>query len=74
MVWFTCPYKTRRIGHRKAMDLLLPILLLISGIAISIYGWKIDFPLLKFFPIVGVFLGGTQLQYWLSSPTRGRIG
>ncbi|MEI3611464.1 DUF2306 domain-containing protein [Pseudogracilibacillus sp. SO30301A] len=72
-VWYglrVLRYKTRRIAHRKVIDLLLPILLLVSGIAISIYGWKIDFPLLKFFPIVGVFLGGAQLQYWLSAPTR----
>jgi len=63
-------YKRRRNTHKHVIDLFFPILLLTFGIAISIYGWKIDFPLLKFFPIIGVFLGGIQLQYWLSAPTR----
>ncbi|PAV29349.1 hypothetical protein CIL05_10770 [Virgibacillus profundi] len=26
--------------------------------------------MLQYFPIVGVFLGGIQLHYWRSSPTR----
>lgn len=72
-VWYglrVLHFKKRKTAHKKVIDLLMPILLLFSGIAISIYGWKIDFPLLKFFPIVGIFLGGAQLQYWLSAPTR----
>src|SRR5690625_4226344 len=62
--------KRRKSLHRHLIDLLFPTLLLTSGIAISIYGWIIGFPLLRYFPIVGVFLGGIQLQYWLSSPVR----
>ena len=72
-VWYglrVLRYKKRSVAYRRPIDLLLPILLFISGIAISVYGWIIDFPLLKFFPIVGVFLGGAQLQYWLSVPTK----
>ncbi|WP_277680172.1 DUF2306 domain-containing protein [Gracilibacillus dipsosauri] len=72
-VWYglrVLRYKRRRNTHKHVIDLFFPILLLTFGIAISIYGWMIDFPLLKFFPIIGVFLGGIQLQYWLSAPTR----
>ena len=63
-------HKRRTSPHRNKIDLFFPTLLLTSGIAISIYGWLIDFSLLKYFPIVGIFLGGIQLQYWLSSPVR----
>ncbi|HLR51437.1 MAG TPA: DUF2306 domain-containing protein [Candidatus Avamphibacillus sp.] len=63
-------YKKRKKPNRELSNLLFPILLLGSGIAISIYGWTIDFPLLQYFPIVGIFLGAIQLQYWLSSPKR----
>ena len=63
-------FKHRISSHRKPIDLSFPILLLISSIAISAYGWALDFPLLQYFPIVGLFLGGTQLQYWLSKPKR----
>lgn len=39
-----------------------------------IYGWMIDFPLLTYFPLTGIFLGATQIQYWLSSPETDHIG
>lgn len=63
-------YKKRKVPNREFSNLLFPVLLLGSGIAISIYGWVIDFPLLQYFPVVGIFLGAIQLQYWLSSPKR----
>ena len=63
-------YKNRTSPHRHTIDLLFPTLLLTSGIAITIYGWVIGFPLLQYFPIVGIFLGSIQLHYWLSSPKR----
>jgi uncharacterized membrane protein len=61
-------FKRRRTSHRSFVDLLFPALLLISSIGIMIYGWAIDFPLLQYFPIVGLFLGSTQLHYWISIP------
>jgi len=61
-------YKRRTSPHRRAADLLFPSLLLVSGIGISIYGTIQHFPLLQYFPIIGVFLGGTQLLYWLRVP------
>src|SRR5699024_10994937 len=63
-------YKKRKAPNRQFINLFFPILLLGSGIAMSIYGWMIDFPLLAYFPIVGIFLGASQLQYWFSSPNR----
>lgn len=61
-------FKRRKALHREPMDLFFAILLLISSIGIVVYGWTISFPLLQYFPIVGLFLGGTQLYYWLSKP------
>src|SRR5699024_11571001 len=63
-------YKKRNELNRELSNLSFHILLLGSGIAIIIYGWTIDFPLLQYFPIVSIFLGAIQLQYWLSSPKR----
>jgi uncharacterized membrane protein len=63
-------YKNRKKKHTQILDLAYPILLLISGIAISIYGFIHEISLLSWFPIVGVFLGITQLSYWLQKPNR----
>lgn len=56
--------------HRNIWDLSFPLLLLISSICISIYGFIIDFPLLSWFPLLGIFLSATQLQYWLQKPKK----
>jgi uncharacterized membrane protein len=61
-------YKRRQQRHRGVMDLFFPSLLLAAGIGISIYGWVIAFPLLQYFPLLGLFLGGSQLVYWLTTP------
>jgi uncharacterized membrane protein len=61
-------HKRRKELHRKVIDLLFPTLLFVSGIGISVYGWIIGFPLLQYFPLLGLFLGGTQLLYWLTVP------
>ncbi|GIQ70504.1 DUF2306 domain-containing protein [Xylanibacillus composti] len=61
-------YKRRKAGHRNPVDLLFPSLLFGAGIGISIYGFAIDFPLLQYFPLLGLFLGGSQLLYWLKAP------
>ncbi|MFD1706575.1 DUF2306 domain-containing protein [Siminovitchia sediminis] len=61
-------YKRRKAVHRQFADLLFPGLLLIMGVGISVYGWFIDFPLLQYFPILAIFLGGSQLIYWLKIP------
>ncbi|MGI6125513.1 MAG: DUF2306 domain-containing protein [Planifilum sp.] len=63
-------YKRRTVPHRHAADLLFPALLIISGIGICLYGWSIGFPLLQYFPFLGLFLGSAQLLYWLTAPKR----
>ncbi|WP_426450741.1 DUF2306 domain-containing protein [Paenibacillus sp. S-38] len=60
--------KSRRAPHRGAFDLGFSLLLLLSGIAISIYGFSIGFPLLQYFPLIGILLGAQQLYYWVSVP------
>ncbi|USG63947.1 DUF2306 domain-containing protein [Brevibacillus ruminantium] len=61
-------FKKRAASHRKLWDLLFPGLLFLSSLVISGYGYAISFPLLTWFPLVGIFLGGTQLRYWLRPP------
>lgn len=63
-------FKKRVAAHRQLADLFVSALLLISGVAISAYGFLIDFPLLSYFPFIGIFLGATQLAYWLRPPNR----
>ncbi len=61
-------FKRRQEKHRNVWDLMFPILLLLSGAGISIYGFTIAFPLLQYFPLLGIFLGVTHLLYWLKAP------
>lgn len=61
-------FKRRTEQHHMIVDYVFPVLLLVSGIGISVYGFVIDFALLKYFPILGVFLGSTHLIYWLNRP------
>ncbi|MBP1153915.1 MULTISPECIES: DUF2306 domain-containing protein [unclassified Paenibacillus] len=61
-------FKRRADAHRHPLEIALPALLLLSGIGISAYGFYLGFPLLAYFPIVGIFLGSTQLAYWLRRP------
>ncbi len=61
-------HKRRTSMHRNVIDLLFPAVLFVSGIGISAYGWVIGFPLLQYFPLLGLFLGGTQFMYWIKVP------
>lgn len=61
-------FKRRQERHRNVWDLLFPILLAVSGVGISLYGFTIEFPLLQYFPLLGIFLGTTHLLYWLKAP------
>lgn len=61
-------FKRRSERHIQIADYILPILLIVSGAGISIYGFVIDFALLKYFSLLGIFLGTTHLIYWLKRP------
>ncbi|TWI58161.1 DUF2306 domain-containing protein [Halalkalibacter nanhaiisediminis] len=61
-------FKRRKHPHRVIIDLLIPLFLLLGGIGMVIYGHLIDFPLLAWFPLVGIFLGASHLWYWLRIP------
>ncbi|WP_191566280.1 DUF2306 domain-containing protein [Metabacillus idriensis] len=61
-------FNNRKDRHRNVLDLFYPLLLLSSGIGICIYGTVNDAPLLTWFPLVGIFLGISQLSYWLQKP------
>lgn len=61
-------FKRRQQRHTNVQDILFPIVLLLSGLSISIYGFIIDFALLKYFSLLGIFLGIIHLMYWLSRP------
>ncbi|WP_413304404.1 DUF2306 domain-containing protein [Bacillus sp. 1P10SD] len=63
-------YKNRKNQHRNIIDLFASCLLLASGISISIYGISIGSSLLTYFPILGLFLGIIQLNYWLRKTTK----
>ncbi|MGG7621663.1 DUF2306 domain-containing protein [Bacillus coreaensis] len=63
-------FKKRKERHRSWIDLFVSSLLLISGIGIAWYGFKIGTSLITYFPLLGVFLGGSQLYYWLRKPVK----
>lgn len=60
--------KRRSTVHRHPIDLGVPLLLILSGAAMSLYGYQVQFPLLTWFPLIGLFLGISQLYYWLRIP------
>ncbi|AFH59362.1 DUF2306 domain-containing protein [Paenibacillus caseinilyticus] len=64
--------KSRRAPHRGLGDLGFSLLLFLSGIAVCIYGFRIGFPLLQYFPLIGIVLGAQQLYYWRSVPKTRR--
>ncbi|WP_193568332.1 DUF2306 domain-containing protein [Gracilibacillus saliphilus] len=62
-------FKKRKTPHRHVADLAFSFTLLTSSALISVYGFYIDMPLLSYFPAVGLFVGGSQLSYWLRKPS-----
>ncbi len=65
-------FKKRKTIHRHVRDLAFSFSLIISSVLISGYGFYIQIPLLSYFPVVGLFVGGSQLYYWLRKPrTKG---
>src|SRR5699024_11268335 len=62
------PFQRRSERHHIKLDYVFPSLLSLLGVGIRIYGFAIDFPLLKYFPILGIFLGSIHLIYCFSRP------
>jgi uncharacterized membrane protein len=61
----------KRVGvHRNLIDLCFSLLLFFSGIGIGIYGMSIGSSLITYFPMLGLLLGGIQLNYWLRPPSK----
>lgn len=59
----------RRIGPtRKFVNLALPVLLLVSSVAISLYGFHLGAILFMVFGAIGFLSSGSQLFYWLRPP------
>ncbi|MFY0543982.1 DUF2306 domain-containing protein [Brevibacillus sp. H7] len=61
-------FKNRNAAHKNRMDLFVSLLLVVSGICMSLYGYTRHFPLLIWFPLIGIFTGFTQLRYWIRPP------
>lgn len=63
-------HKKRTGRHHHLLDLFVSLLLLFSGVGISLYGFVNDLTLITYFPLVGIFVSLTQLAYWFRTPTR----
>lgn len=61
-------FKSRTTMHQQWQDLWLAFLLVIASIGIMTYGWFIKVTLLTYFPLIGLFLGASQLYYWFTKP------
>jgi uncharacterized membrane protein len=61
-------HKKRTGIHTHKLDLFFSLLLFGGGIAVSAYGFVRHFPLIAWFPLIGVGLGFNQLRYWLTPP------
>ncbi len=64
--------KNRTAPRRRLADLILPSLLVASGIGLITFGAKQGWVLLMAFPPIGVFLGAAQLGFWLRAP-KGKL-
>ena len=60
----------RRTRRRSllSLDTGISFLLVFSSIITMVIGWVNQFPLLQYFPVIGLFLGYGQLKYWLTPP------
>ncbi|MCA1011793.1 DUF2306 domain-containing protein [Halobacillus halophilus] len=62
-------FKRRTKRHRLfSIDTGISLLLVLSSIITIAIGWVNQFPLLQYFPVIGLFLGYGQLKYWLTPP------
>ena len=61
-------FKRRTKSHQNPYDLGISALLILISLITMAVGWVYAFPLLQYFPILGIILGSGQLYYWLTPP------
>jgi len=61
-------FKHRTTAHYHPLDLGIPLLLLLSGLGIFLYGVQVNVTLLMGFAPVGIVIGALDLAYWLRPP------
>jgi uncharacterized membrane protein len=61
--------KARTAPHRHAWDIAWPVLLTTSSLAAAFYGLSTGHHLFTAFSMIGLFVGGGQLAYWLTQPS-----
>jgi hypothetical protein len=61
-------FKGRKARHRQLLDIGMPLLLVLAGLAIVVYGIEVNNPLLMGFAPVGIIIGTLNLAYWLRPP------
>jgi hypothetical protein len=61
-------FKNRTVRHFHPVDIGIPLLLVLSGAGVLVYGIQVNMPLLTGFAPVGVLVGILDLAYWLRPP------
>lgn len=61
--------KRRTTAHRHPWDLGLPSVLLLSSVAMAVWGLVSGRTLFTAFSVIGLLTGGSQMAYWLRVPT-----
>lgn len=61
--------KHRTAAHRHPWDLGLPSVLLLSSVAMAVWGLTGGRTLFTAFSVIGFLTGGSQLAYWVRVPT-----
>jgi uncharacterized membrane protein len=61
--------KRRSAPHRHPWDVGIALLLVVASVAMAIWGVSTGRTLFTAFSGIGLLIGGTQLAYWLRTPT-----
>ena len=70
-LWFglqAVKLKSRKVSNTSLLCVGPPILLIVSGVSITYYGVVSSSKLLTYFPLLGIYVGWTQLQFWYFPP------
>jgi uncharacterized membrane protein len=60
--------KRRTTAEHHGIDLVLPALLVVGGVALAAFGVREAMPLYVIFAALGVAQGASQLRFWLRAP------